>query len=62
MPELPEVQTTVDGLNAEVKDLTITNIWTSYNSLFHSGKNNIKNPKYFSAFKKSVIGGKITGA
>jgi formamidopyrimidine-DNA glycosylase len=62
MPELPEVQTTVDGINSEVKGLTITDIWTSYNSPFHHGKDNIKDPEYFSAFKRGVIGSKITGA
>ena len=62
MPELPEVQTTVNGINAEVKGLTITDVWTSYNSPFHHGKNNVKNPKYFSVFKKTVVGTKIIGA
>ena len=62
MPELPEVQTTVDGINAEVKGLKIVDIWTSYNSLFHAGKDNVKNPKYFLNFKKKIIGSKITGA
>jgi formamidopyrimidine-DNA glycosylase len=59
MPELPEVQTTVQGLNAKVKNLTITDVWTSYNSPFHHGKDNIKNPRYFADFKKKVIGCKI---
>ncbi|HAO64472.1 TPA: hypothetical protein DCQ44_00640 [Candidatus Taylorbacteria bacterium] len=59
MPELPEVQTTVDGLNAEVKGLKITDVWTSYNSIFHAGKNNVKNPEYFSEFRKQVVGSKI---
>jgi formamidopyrimidine-DNA glycosylase len=62
MPELPEVQTTVDGINAKTKGLKITDVWTSYDSLFHHGKNNIKNPKYFLDFKKSVIGSKIKNA
>lgn len=62
MPELPEVQTTVDGINKEVKGLTITDVWTSYDSPFHYEKENIKNPKYFSAFKKSVVGSKIVNA
>jgi formamidopyrimidine-DNA glycosylase len=62
MPELPEVQTTVDGINKEVASLTITDVWTDYNSLFHAGKNNIKNPEYFSHFKKDVIGAKIKSA
>ena len=62
MPELPEVQTTVDGINAEVKGLTIKDVWTDYNSLFHAGKDNIKNPEYFAHFKKDVLGAKITHA
>lgn len=62
MPELPEVQTTVNGINDEVKGLTITDVWTSYNSPFHHGKDNVKNPKYFLIFKKIVTGTKIIGA
>ncbi len=62
MPELPEVQTTVNGLNTEVKGLKITDVWTDYNSSFHAGKNNIKNPKYFKEFKKNIVGTKITHA
>lgn len=60
MPELPEVQTTVDGLNNEVKSLHITDIWTDYRSHFHAGKENIKNPRYFEQFKKEILGVKIT--
>ncbi len=55
MPELPEVQTTVNGLNTYVKGLKIVDIWTSYNSSYHAGKDNIKDPKFFRFFKKSVI-------
>lgn len=62
MPELPEVQTTVDGINAEVASLTIVDVWTDYNSLFHAKKDNIKNPEYFAHFKKDVIGAKIIKA
>jgi formamidopyrimidine-DNA glycosylase len=62
MPELPEVQTTVDGINKEVASLTITDVWTDYKSLFHAGKDNIKNPEYFSRFKKEVVGAKIKSA
>jgi formamidopyrimidine-DNA glycosylase len=62
MPELPEVQTTVNGINEEVKGLTISDIWTSYNSPFHHGKNNIKNPDYFKYFRKNIIGSKILRA
>src|SRR4051794_28495006 len=62
MPELPEVQTTVNGLNAEVKGLKVTDIWTNYKSNFHKGKENVKDPPYFRVFKKNAIGQKITHA
>ncbi len=62
MPELPEVQTTVDGINAEIKGLKIDDVWTDYGSSFHAGKNNIKNPKYFALFKKDVANTKVTHA
>jgi formamidopyrimidine-DNA glycosylase len=62
MPELPEVQTTVNGLNKEVKNLRIVDVWTDYRSHFHAGKENIKNPDYFERFKKEVVGAKITSA
>ncbi len=60
MPELPEVQTTVNGINKLVKGLKIVKTWTDYNSSFHAGKDNIKNPAYFKAFKKHVEGASIT--
>lgn len=62
MPELPEVQTTVNGINDEVKGLSITDVWTDYNSLFHANKQNIKNPEYFTQFKKDTVGAKIIHA
>ncbi len=62
MPELPEVQTTVNGINKTVQGLKIIDVWTDYNSLFHANKQNIKNPEYFSQFKRDVIGAKITHA
>ena len=53
MPELPEVQTTVNDLNRKIKGLTITGIWTDW-------------PKYFKrsiggweTFRKIVKGKKI---
>ena len=62
MPELPEVQTTVNILNKTVKGLTILNVWTDYDSVFHEGKKNIKDKKYFPFFKKEIINKKILGA
>lgn len=62
MPELPEVQTTVDGLNKLVKGKKIVSVSTTYKSAYHAGKDNIKNPKFFSKFKKLVLGQKILNA
>jgi len=59
MPELPEVQTTVDGINKRAKGLRVVDIWTDYRSDFHLGKDNIANPTFFSYFKKTVRGAKI---
>jgi formamidopyrimidine-DNA glycosylase len=62
MPELPEVQTTVDGLNKKVKGLTIEEVRTDYFSHFHTGADNIKDPKFFAAFKRQVKNKKILKA
>ena len=56
MPELPEVQTTDDGLNKTVKGKKILDVWTDYKSAFHKGKENIKNPTFFEIFKKKITG------
>ena len=56
MPELPEVQTTVDGLNKTVKNRKIIGITTTYNSPYYHKKDEIKNPQFFKEFKKRVIG------
>jgi formamidopyrimidine-DNA glycosylase len=39
--------------------LRIKDVWTNYNSSFHSGKDNIKDPSYFKKFKAAVVGKKI---
>lgn len=62
MPELPEVQTTVNALNRSLRELSIRDVWTDYRSSFHESKSNIKNSKYFPFFKKTVAGKKIIGA
>lgn len=61
MPELPEVQTTVNILNKKIKGLKILDVWTDYDSVFHRGKNNIKDKKYFTFFKKEILNKKILG-
>ncbi len=59
MPELPEVQTTVSGLNRVLHDLIINDVWTEYNSPYFYGSNTIKDPKYFKYFKKTIKGMRI---
>lgn len=60
MPELPEVETTVRGINRYVAGKKIIDVWSGYNSSFHAGKDNIKNRKYFEkVFCPSVKGEKI---
>ena len=62
MPELPEVQTTVNGINEHATGPAITHVWTNYNSPHHAGKDNIKDAKFFAVFKKMIQGAHITGA
>ncbi len=63
MPELPEVTTTVKGLNETLPHLSIIDVWTDY---FVRTKNTrtdtIKNKKYFEHFKKEIAGEKIKNA
>ncbi len=59
MPELPEVQTTVNGLNATVKGKKITDIWTSYKSSHKMHRGSIKDSRFFLDFKNKVKNQKI---
>jgi formamidopyrimidine-DNA glycosylase len=59
MPELPEVQTTVDGLNRVLKGKKIVSVWSSYDSPYFKGKENIKDKKYFFKFKKNILNSPI---
>lgn len=61
MPELPEVTTTVNGLQKVLPKLIITDIWTDLtrkNSI-KQFKDTIKDEEFFKKFKKIVIGAKI---
>ncbi len=59
MPELPEVYTTVKGLQENILGLKITDIWSGVFSDHKLFRNTIKNKKYFVSFKKNVIGAKV---
>ncbi|MEO5646700.1 MAG: bifunctional DNA-formamidopyrimidine glycosylase/DNA-(apurinic or apyrimidinic site) lyase [Candidatus Paceibacterota bacterium] len=65
MPELPEVQTTVNGLNKTVKGKKITDVWTDIAvetpSLPHH-LTSTKSKKFFAQFKKLIVGATITSA
>lgn len=61
MPELPEVHTTAEILNKLATGLKITDAWSDYDSVFHLGKENIKDREYFSKFRKAVVGKTIEG-
>ncbi len=54
MPELPEVTTTVNGINSLAKNLTVTGVWSDWTKLVRSGT--------FSDFEKNIKGLKILGA
>lgn len=62
MPELPEVQTTVNGLNKTVKGKKIVDVWNDYKSPYFKNREEIKNPKFYTKFKKLVVGQKILKA
>jgi formamidopyrimidine-DNA glycosylase len=63
MPELPEVTTTVNGLNEVLPNLKIEGVWSDY-FLRTANKrtDNIKNKKFFELFKKEIVGQKVKSA
>jgi len=65
MPELPEVQTTVNGLNKTVKGLVIKDAWTDLARASISRpdyRESIKYLPFFEQFRKSVRGAKVISA
>jgi formamidopyrimidine-DNA glycosylase len=63
MPELPEVTTTVRGLNEVLAGLSIRDVWSDYHvSTKHLRTDNIKNRKFFEHFKKEIVGEKFLKA
>lgn len=61
MPELPEVHTTVTGLQKVLPGLTIKDVWSDMWSTATLSKNTIKDRSYFSYFQKYTLGRKVTG-
>lgn len=59
MPELPEVETTVRGLQKEITGHKILDVWTDLKSNYIAKRDTVANPKYFKHFKTEVVGKKI---
>ncbi len=59
MPELPEVQTTVNGLRQKIVGLKIMDIWSDYGGIYFKGTETVKDPSYFKRFRKNIVGKKI---
>ncbi len=62
MPELPEVQTTVDGLNKKVLNRAFVDVWSDWKKmarLRHGYGGQAKKPKSFELFEKEIKGKKI---
>src|SRR5665213_1811059 len=65
MPELPEVTTTVKGINKVMKGLTIKDVWTDLGKkkiTLHHHKESLKDAHFFPVFRKKIIGAKVLGA
>lgn len=62
MPELPEVQTTVNGLKETVIGKTVARVWSNLPQKNHPKKDEIKNESFWKHFKKKVVGTQITHA
>jgi formamidopyrimidine-DNA glycosylase len=61
MPELPEVTTTVNGLQKVLPGLVFKDVWTDLakKKTIKQFENTIKNEKFFKNFQKKIIGKKI---
>jgi len=59
MPELPEVETTVRGLQKTIKGLTIKDVWTDLDTKDKRQRENVANSKYFKVFRKKILGKKV---
>jgi formamidopyrimidine-DNA glycosylase len=64
MPELPEVQTTVNGLKRVLPGLSISDVWSDLPKKKHKHKNKetIKDLAYFNEFRNAVKGRKFLSA
>jgi len=59
MPELPEVETTTQGLRKIVVGLTIVDVWTDLNTTDKRKADAIANPLFFAGFTREVKNKKV---
>lgn len=59
MPELPEVHTTVTGLQKVLPGLSFTSVWSDMWSASKLARNTIKDKSYFPYFKKYALNQKV---
>jgi formamidopyrimidine-DNA glycosylase len=64
MPELPEVQTTVNGINLRTKNQTIIDVWTdlAIHSPIKQFVGTLKDISFYKDFQKKIVGAKILKA
>ncbi len=62
MPELPEVETTVNGLRKTILGQKIYDVWTDLQTKDKRKGDTIANPKYFLWFKRKIKNKKIISA
>jgi formamidopyrimidine-DNA glycosylase len=65
MPELPEVHTTVSGLQKTLPGLRISDVWTDLATGSHKTPHlstSLKDKKFFAMFKKEVVGATVVSA
>ncbi len=62
MPELPEVETTVRGLQETIAGFRIKDVWTDLKTKDKRKKDTVADPKYFKLFRKEIMGKKILSA
>lgn len=60
MPELPEIHTTVTGLQQILPGNIITDVWSDMWSMSPLAKNTIKDHHYFPYLKETIVGATVT--
>jgi formamidopyrimidine-DNA glycosylase len=59
MPELPEVETTAQGLSKRIVGHTIADVWTNYGGSYFKGSSSIKDRAFYEHFREAILGKKV---